>query len=147
MQPRAREHRSRVVGKRLDTEFLKDLRAERYNPKAFPALLEEFLSQTVDHWERLELRRRCAGLQFALAEYHHRGLKELTKLFKEQETLGYSSLDDECGHLGLYAKVLADHGKPTEARALLREFAQRVDKLRGELGYMHEYLARAIKQL
>src|SRR4051812_16496415 len=90
MQSRAPEHRGRMVARRLDTELLKQLRAERYNPNAFPALLEELLSRTDDHWERLELRRRCAGLQLALAEYRGRGLRELTKLFKEQEKLGYS---------------------------------------------------------
>jgi hypothetical protein len=141
------ERRGRDLARRFDWTFVAALKADRYDPDLFASLCKQLLSETDDPWEQLEIRRRCAGRQFALAEAHGRGIRELARLFNAQRALGYSSLNDECGHLGLYAHTLAKRGHPAQARALLREFAERVDRFHTESGHMRKALKQMIASI
>jgi hypothetical protein len=135
------------AAKRLDEELIKQLEADRYDPRAFPRVLTELVNWTDDPWEQQECRRRCAGRQLLLAVHHHRGLGELSRLFGKQKKLGYSSMDDEFSHLSVYCHALARRGQRALARAMLRDFADRIEELRKEAGFMRKAVARTIDRL
>lgn len=143
----SRDQLGRYLMHRLDRELVKALGADRYQPKLFALLCDEFLMLTDDPWAQLEIRRRCAGRQFALAEAHGRGLRDLDRLFNAQRKLGYSSLQDELGHLGLYARALADRGHSDRARTLIREFAERVDRLHAETASYRKAIPKIMRRL
>lgn len=142
-----RERRGLRAAKRLESELVGQLGAHRYDPVAFDRVLQELLSRTNDHWEQLELRRRCAGAQLALAVLSYRGISEITRLFAKQRRLGYSSLNDECNHLCLYAGAMAGRGRRAASRALLRGFLDRVSTSRKEATFMQGYLTREIRRV
>lgn len=139
-----RESRGRNIARLLDREQVKQLAADRYDGRAFAKILEEQLPKTSDPWEQLELRRRCAGAQLALAVEHDRGIPELRRLFNKQRRLGYSSLDDEFGHLCKYCS--APLGSD-EVRALLREFETKVATLAQEAKHMQKAVAKELKEV
>jgi hypothetical protein len=132
------------IGRLLDREIVKQLCAEHYDARAFERVLAEQLPKIRDPWEQLELRRRCAGLQLALAVERGRGDAEVRRLFNKQRQLGYSSLDDEFGHLSVYCATSLGHG---DARALLKEFAKKVATLRREAGFMQKAVAKALARV
>ena len=56
-------------------------------------------------------------------------------------------MDDEFSHLSVYCHALAKKGQRSLARAMLRDFAARVEEVRKEAGFMRNAVARAIAHL
>lgn len=131
----------------MDTELLRGLRSDRYDPGAFDRLLEELLALTDDHRERLSIRRGCAGRRFDLAMAHGRGLGELARLFKAADRLGHDTLMGEYLSVALFAKALAERGRPARARETLAAFAPRAERAVAEAREVERSLAEDLRRL
>ena len=130
----------------LEKVFIEHNRLPRYDAHALDALRDRFLAKTNDPWERMDILRAHAKMAFGAAVSHGRGLRELTRLFEAQRRLGFSDDLDEWLSIGLYARVLVDHGKRVATRRLLEKLTQRLAKRYGILGYIRKTLAKDMRE-
>lgn len=139
---KARDRLGRDLGYALDWAFVAEVKAERYNPRAFDALQDRFLAMTDDPWERLAVLQCVAMRRLGLACDYDRPLREIKRLFEAERRLGYSSSQAEETSVCTFAKALADRGKLEEADAMLVTLEDKLAEQHHMLGHNRRYLAQ-----